>query len=257
MIGAAPVPRRLYVHDDLSEELQAHGRASRVWALGQALLARLRQDAGRVVVLALAEQLDALVARGTHAPFAAAIGIGATGARVAAAVHARTGWFPSIERVDVWREEDGRGGYALAGTAPLAAQVRRVAATPSLAVVDDTLFSGLTMRGVLQALPPATGRRTHAFCLRAVGESLREVRRLAPVTAGFVAHGRLLEDVSFINLSGLVRRGAIRRTGGRALAFFERPEWMTAWFPGYDDEVIELCRALHAALDAAERAERR
>jgi hypothetical protein len=150
--------------------------------------------------------------------------------------------------VDVWREENG-AGYVLAGPAPLAAQLRNVSAATSLAVVDDTVFSGLTMRAVLEALPPEPRRRTHAFCLRAAGESLAAVRRLAPITAGFVAPGRLLEDVSFINLSGLVRRGAIRRSGRSALAFFERREWMAAWFPGYEDDVIALCRELHRALE--------
>ena len=82
----------------------------------------------------------------------------------------------------------------------------------------------------------------HAFCLRAVGESLEAVARLIPVTAGFAAAGRILDDVSFINASGLVERTAIRRAGRPSLAFFERPEWMAAWFPGHHAEVIALCR---------------
>jgi len=115
-VTATPVPRRLYVHDDLSEELRAHGDASRVQRLGHALLALLRQDP-RVILLTLEEQIDALVARAAHAPFAGAIGVGRAGALVAAEIHTRTGWFPTIERVDVWREEDDAGGYALAGPA--------------------------------------------------------------------------------------------------------------------------------------------
>jgi hypothetical protein len=107
------------------------------------------------------------------------------------------------------------------------------------------------MRTVLAALPPGPGRRVHAFCLRAVAESLEPVARLAPVSVGFAAPGRILEDVSFINASGLVERTAIRRAGRPSLAFFERPEWMAAWFPGYDAEVTALCRALSAELDAS------
>jgi hypothetical protein len=57
--------------------------------------------------------------------------------------------------------------------------------------------------------------------------------------------------VSFINASGLVKRGAIRRVERPPLAFFERPEWMAAWFPGFDGEVIELCRELNARLEPA------
>src|SRR5437773_2520523 len=94
------------------------------------------------------------------------------------------------------------------------------------------------MREVLAALPSRLRSQAHVFCLRAVAECLAEIRRLAPATAGFAAPGRLLTDVSFINASGLVRRGAIRRTGRPPLAFFERPEWMAAWFPGYDADVV-------------------
>src|SRR5260370_14661443 len=106
--AATPAPRTLYVHDDLSDALRALGEESRAWRLGQKLLAMLRRDTGRVVILTLAQQLDALIARGDHAPFARAIGIGRAGARVAPEVHARTGWFPSIHRGDLWRYEAGQ-----------------------------------------------------------------------------------------------------------------------------------------------------
>src|SRR4029077_2474938 len=114
-------------------------------ALGAALLARLRRDAGRIVILTLAEQIDGLLARGEHAPFAATVAIGGAGVRVAAAVHARTGWFPSIHRADLWREEGDDGGYVLSRPEPLASRLAPLAAADSIAVVDDTIFSGLTM----------------------------------------------------------------------------------------------------------------
>jgi adenine/guanine phosphoribosyltransferase-like PRPP-binding protein len=246
---ATPIPRTLYVHDDLSDDMRARGDSSPSWRLGQALFALLRRNAGRIVVLTLAEQLEGLVARGDHAPFAATVGIGRAGVRVAEAVHARTGWFPSIHQVDLWREEGDGGGYVLAGPAPLAAQVGALPRGRSVAVVDDTVFSGLTLRTVLAALPRAGTERVHAFCLRAVAESLPGVAELAPVTAGFAAPGRILDDVSFINASGLVKRGAIRRTGRQPLAFYERPEWMEAWFPVDHARITELCRDLAAALE--------
>jgi hypothetical protein len=71
---------------------------------------------------------------------------------------------------------------------------------------------------------------------------------------GFAAAGRILDEVSFINAAGLVRRISIRRAGQPALAFFDRPEWMRAWFPGYADEVMALCRRLHALLEPSEGA---
>ena len=239
-----PVPRTLYIHDDLSDAL---GDDARARELGQALFARLRRDRGRIVILTLAGQIDGLVARGGHAPFVATVGIGRAGVRVAEALHARTGWFPAIHRVDLWREEDDGGGYVLSGPEPLATRLVALGSADSIAVVDDTVFSGLTMRAVLAALPPVPRRQ--AFCLRAVADSLASVAELAPVNAGFTASGRILDDVSFINASGLVTRGAIRRTGRPPLAFYERAEWMAAWFPGDHEAIAALCRELALELE--------
>jgi pyrimidine operon attenuation protein/uracil phosphoribosyltransferase len=248
-----PTPKLLYIHDDLTDEVVArHGRDSEAARAVGALLALVGRDIGRTRILRLDAQLTAL-AQGTHAPFAVAVGIGRAGERVAHQTHARTGWFPRIGRVDVAREETHGGDYELStlGAPPLAAQLQPLATAAAIAVVDDTIFSGLTMRTVLRALPPGALARTQAFCLRAVADSLAEVARLCPIAAGFVAHGRLLEDVSFINASGLVRRGAIRRAGRSPLAFYERPEWMRAWFLDDAAEVTRRCAALAPLIDQA------
>jgi hypothetical protein len=247
---STPTPRVLYIHDDLTAEVtERHGADSEAARVATELLDLVRAD-GRVIVLTLAEQIEALVERGAHAPFALALGIGGAGERVARAVHARTGWFPAVRRVDVTREEQEGGGYRIVSTVPesLDAQLAGVTEAASLALVDDTVFSGLTMRSIVVALPEPVRRRMHAFCLRAVDESLATIRPLCPVSAGVAAPGRILEDVSFINASGLARPGAIRRAGAPPLAFFEREEWMRAWFPGYTADVTRLCRRLSALL---------
>ena len=247
-----PTPRRFFIHDDLTEDVQARQGADSLAArLTAGLLSMVRRDAERVRVLTLEEQIRGVLAHGTHPPFEAAIGIGLAGERVAGQLHERAGWFPAIRRVDVTREEDGRGGYRLVstGTEPLARQLAGLERCRSVAVVDDTVFSSLTMRSVLEALLPVALARTHAFCLRAVAESLPPLRALCPVTVGFGAEGKILEEVSFINASGLVLRVAIRRAGRPPLAFFERPEWMRAWFRGDADEVIALCRRLNRLLE--------
>jgi hypothetical protein len=249
---AAPTPQVFYIHDDLSDEVRrTHGEQSMAFQLTQELLTLVRRDPQRVVVLHLEDQISRLVAQGNHAPFAMTIGIGQAGERVARQLHQRTGWFPMIRRVDVTREEDGQGGYNLVSTTaqPLAQQLQGIETCPSLAVVDDTVFSGLTMRTVLRALPPAVLARTHAFCLRGVAASLLNIQALCPVTIGFAASGRILDEVSFINAAGLARRISIRRVGQPSLAFFDRPEWMQAWFPGYADDVIAVCRRLNALLE--------
>jgi len=248
---AQPTPSRLYIHDDLTAEVARDlGGASAAAADARDLLALVAQDRGRVRVLTLAEQIDAVVARGPHAPFEATLGVGAAGQRVAHALHERTGWFPCVRGVGVTREEDGTGGYRLAGTeGDLSERLADLGACSSLAIVDDTVFSGLTMKGVIGALPVPRPPRTHAFCLRGVADSIAAVGALCAITAGVAAPGRLLEEVSFINASGLVRRIAIRRPGRPPLAFFDRPEWIRAWFPAVHAEVLALCRRLNARLE--------
>ena len=212
----------------------------------------MRRDAERVSVLSLVEQIDLLLARGDHEPFAATVGIGVAGVRVAEQLHDRTGWFPEIHRVEVTREEDTHGGYVL--TTPPGATLRTQLAHvggSSVAVVDDTVFSGLTMSAVLEALPSGLLGHTRAFCLKCVAESLPGIEELCPITPGFAAPGRMLEEVSFINASGLVKRISIRRVGKPPMAFFERGEWMEAWFPGYADEVTDLCRRINELLEQA------
>jgi len=249
---AQPTPRVLYIHDDLSVEVADRlGPTSEAAALTRTLFDALGRDGERVVILGLADQVERVVAQGAHPPFELALSIGPAGERVARTLHARTGWFPRRREIGLTREEDGRGGYRLVSTTgePLAGQLVGVETAGSLAVVDDTIFSGLTLGGVLRALPSALLARTHAFCLRGVAASATAVATLCPLTVGVAAPGRMLEDVSFINASGLVVRGSIRRDGRAPLAFYERPDWIRAWFPGRDGEVIDTCRRLASILD--------
>jgi pyrimidine operon attenuation protein/uracil phosphoribosyltransferase len=256
MCGAAayaqPTPRFLYIHDDLSGDVERDlGTGSRAALLARELLDLLARDRERIRVLTLHEQIERVIAQGAHEPFETAVGIGAAGQRVARTLHERTGWFPRIRRIELTREEDGAGGYRLVSTETddLKASLDDLADRASLAVVDDTVFSGLTMRSLIEALPSALRARTHAFCLRGVAGSIATIATLCPITAGVAAPGRLLEDVSFINATGLVRRVAIRRRGQPPLAFFDRPEWIRAWFPTAHREILALCRELNALLE--------
>lgn len=250
---AQPTPRWFYVHDDLTDEVHRRaGPGSPAAKLALELLALLRADGGRVTVLSLDDQLERVARQGPFTPFDVAIGIGRAGERVAGQLQARTGWFPRVRRIGITREEDGRGDYSLVSTVAesLADQLTGLDRCGSLALVDDTVFSGLTIRGVLGLLPGALTSRTRVFCLRGVGETLDALRSVCPVTAGVAAPGRRLDEVSFINATGLVLRVSIRRRGQPPLAFFDRPEWLQSWFPGYDRQVLDLCRRLNALLEA-------
>ena len=249
---AAPTPNVLYIHDDLGDYVsRKHGQESPAGRITRELFALVRRDPKRVVLLTLDSQIASLAAHRNFDPFPLTIGIGRAGERVAQQVHARTGWFPNISRVDVTREEDGCGSYNVVSTSgiPLAQQLPGLEAVSSVGVVDDTVFSGLTMRTILMALPVEIRRRTQAFCLRGVAASLAGIATLCSIAIGFAAPGRLLDEVSFINASGLVMRVGIRHPERPSQAFFERPIWMHAWFPGYANEVIALCQRLNALLE--------
>jgi len=249
---AAPTPKAFYIHDDLSDYVhRRHGPTSTAAQLTQKLFALVPRGASHVHVLTLDAQIEQLLSRGDYSPFDLTIGIGSAGERVAQQLHTRTGWFPNCHRVGVTREEDGHGDYHIVSTTdrPLQGQLPDVRDVVSLAVVDDTLFSGMTMRTVLQALASEVRARTHAFCLRGVAASIPGITALCPMTIGFAAPGDLLNEVSFINASGMVMRVGIRRAGKAPQAFFERPMWMHVWFPGYADAVIALCRQLNAVLE--------
>jgi len=249
--AGTPSPSTLYIHDDLTEEVaHRHGPDSPAAHRARELLATLQKTGRHVIILDLERQLAGLLARSPERTFAIAVGIGRAGERVARELHARAGWFPAIHRVEVAREEDGRGGYELStlGAGSLGQQLEPARSAASIAVVDDTVFSGLTMRAVLDALPAGALARTHVFCLRAVDETLAGLAARCPITAGFAAPGRLLDEVSFINASGLVTRGAIRRVGQSPLAFADRPEWMRAWFGEQAEEVTARCRSLAETL---------
>jgi hypothetical protein len=249
----APTPQIFYIHDDLSDVVrQRFGPSSQAFTMTLRLFELLSLDTERVVILHVEDQIASLLSSAQHAPFALTIGIGQAGARVARQLHTRTAWFPHMRRVDVTREEDGRGGYNLVSLHGIAwqEQLKGLQDAASIAIVDDTIFSGFTMSTILQTLPQSVRRRTHAFCLRGIADSVSRVRRLCPVSIGFAAPGRMLDEISFINASGLVLRVGIRRPRQPPMAFFERPMWMQAWFPGRAEEVIEACRQLNAVLES-------
>src|SRR2546423_9100143 len=63
-----PTPRRLYIHDDLSEELRRHGEGAPAWLLWRALLTPPGGEPGRVGVLPPEAPSAPLLAGGLHPP---------------------------------------------------------------------------------------------------------------------------------------------------------------------------------------------
>ena len=253
---AQPTPRLLYVHDDLSDEVAERlGPASPAAALTRSLFALLKRD-----------PRGSWSSRWPSRSSVSSPWVGMPHSILPSASAEPASAWPGAPREDrlvparppprLTREEDGRGNYNLVSTVPatLAAQLagglKGFPASASLAVVDDTVFSGLTLRSVLETCRPVVLPRTHGFLpSRRLGfdrcrrEALPGHRRRG--RGGTHAGGR-----DFINASGLVLRVGIRRRARPPLAFFERPQWIRAWFPGRDREVIAACRRLNALLDS-------
>lgn len=244
MACPTPVPSRLYVYDDLPSVRQHYAGKELVLRLLQRLEQALRANA-HVRLIDVNEQVEKLARQLPPESFDLAFAAGDAGARVAAALQARSGRFPSIRRIGVTRIEQGPFQYRVISTtgAPLEQQLS-VPEGALLALVDDTIYSGLTLTSLLQRLPASQLPRTRVYCLQALAASLPRIRAFCPVYAGLELNGIPERDVSIIKASHLFEPGAIRRADGRDLAFYERPEWLRAWFPVNAEHVIELCDEL-------------
>ncbi len=70
-----PAPLKLFVHDDLTDEVRKlHGEGSEHLGLTRRLFDLIRLEAPRVTVLTVDEQIARLIERDSHDPFALALG---------------------------------------------------------------------------------------------------------------------------------------------------------------------------------------
>src|SRR5256885_9560988 len=90
-----PTPRRLYIHDDLSEELRPHGEGAPAWPLWRAPCALLVREPERVVVLTPESQIAPLIPGRAHAPFRTTLAPGAPRAPPAPPGHRPPGRVPT------------------------------------------------------------------------------------------------------------------------------------------------------------------
>ena len=238
------MPLRVYVYDDLPYVRRAAAGKPAILSLLDRLELALRAQPN-VELIEVAEQIDRLSRTAVFGPFVLALAIGDAGARVARALHERTGWFPAIEAVPVTRIEVAPGEYRIPDNDALALRLEGITGQPP-AIVDDTIYSGLTVAWLLDRLPAASLKGAEVFCLQAMATALPALRSRCAVHAGFEMQGEPEQDVTIIKASHLFERGAIRRANQPDLAFFERGEWMSDWFPFDDGTITRLCRQLWA-----------
>jgi hypothetical protein len=234
---------RLFALNDLHEnpEIISFGRAAKIVALE-----RLLESEPGVVLMDAHESLEELASNETHPAFDLALGLGSSGKKVAEALQFRTGWFPHIVQVDIARQELAVGGYEMRYDIASLLDLINKAEIRSLAIVDDTIYSGQTMACIFGALPSVLRANVRIFALQSMVESLPALESFAPVSVGRRIDGRLGIDSSIIRASGLFERGSIRRKNKPVMAFYQRPEWIREWFPKNGNKIIAICHSLNA-----------
>lgn len=234
-----PTPTSVYLYNDLPYVAPPIAGGERWRSLIAELLALLHAQP-HVRFLEVEPLVRALAGQQTRGPYACTLAIGGAGGRVADLLHARTGWFPTIVEAPLTRVEDAEGAYRVVARGPwdLGSLPGEGAA---LAIVDDTVYAGQTVGWLLDRLPSAD---VDLFCLQGVAGSLNALRRRCTVHAGVELFGEPERDLTVIKASHLFEPGAIRSATGD-LAFYERPDWMAAWFPDAAGPIVAVCARLH------------
>jgi hypothetical protein len=240
-----PTPTTLYIYNDLPY-FPPPSSAER-WQAILGDLVRVLRAQPHVRFLEVAALVESLAASGAAGPYTRALAIGGSGRRVAELLQARTGWFGAISTVPLSRHERADGSYAIV-VAGGDTESELAKAAGRVAIVDDTLYSGLTVRWLLARLPAYA--LPEVLCLQAVQSALLELSAQCPVFAGVQLPGERETDLSVIKASHLFEPGAIRGEGGD-LAFYERRVWLDAWFPDSAEEIAALCAHLRALLPVA------
>lgn len=238
-------PRNLYVYNDFSHYMLMRGNEETYTSLTAQLTQVLRANE-HVTFIDIDRQIQALASQSITRPSSTALALGKSGYRVALALHEHTGWFSSIQPFAVARRETCDGSYQLISTNHLTLQQQLQAVSrESLAIVDDTIYSGLTMYSLLTLLTTNDQQCSHVFALCATSASLAVLAPFCPVTTALELKGKLDEEVSIIRASHLFMPGAIRRENAPELAFFQRPSWIKAWFSGSFETILAICEQLY------------
>ena len=230
---------KLYIYNDLPDFRK---KGKEIAKLQHALL-----ENPNVEFLTREKNIQNILQKYSHIPFGLTLGVGDSGEKIAHEMHKKSKWFPTIKKLHITRLEQENGQYTIISTSKktIKQQLSNINVS-SLAIVDDTLYSGLTLGTILHNLPEKSQKNVHIFCLQVIEESLSEVEELCQISYGFKMIGKKEKDISIIRASSLFQKGATV-TKTKKLAFFEREEWMNGWFPKNASTIVSLCRKLRLA----------
>ena len=197
-----------------------------------------------VVLTNIREQIVEICSK-SYQPFDIAIAVGDSGERVANLINEKTNWFPNLTTFNIAREESSKGRYFIPNTYLDPIKVFFIDKKISrIAIIDDTLYSGLTIQAIINCIPIKLQKNIDIFLLQGLSITLEKLDKEYEFNIALKIDGIPEKEVTIIKASGLFMRGAIRISNSISLAFFEREEWMRIWFPKNWKEIIEICKKL-------------
>lgn len=229
---------QVFVLDDITQSVK-----NKLLTRGEAALLRSYLRANKNVLIKsdsiLLRRLERHSAK-TH--FSMTFAIGSAGTAIGQWLHNKTGAFPHIETIPLQRHESRNGKHviSLAQRRKLRQLMNKKIPT-KIAIIDDTIYSGLTIKTLISCLPPKKRKSITIFCLQAIAQSLVDITPIAQINSGIVLSGRRERDITIIKASGLYTSGAIRTEKGNQLAFCERSQWLSTWFPKNALQIQTIC----------------
>ncbi len=185
--------------------------------------------------------------------FDLAISVGESGYDISKKINKKIACFNRINKLNIARYELSPLKYEVHSTSQksILLQLEKLNSC-SLALIDDTIYSGLTIETILTKLNSRTLKNTKVICLQGINKSLEKISNYCPVICGFKIEGEIEKDVTIIKTSGLFLNNAIRRKNRKPLAFYQRPEWINSWFPNNNLLIIRICQKLNELIEISD-----
>lgn len=198
-----------------------------------------------VVITDIKRQIEKIATNRSYSPFDVTIAIGNAGTRVANLIHKKANIFPNIVSFKISRYELPNGKFEISekDLSPLLKYFKKNNFS-KISIVDDTLYSGLTLKSVINCIPKMQRKDINIFLLQGLSSSIANFRSKYNVNVALEISGIPEIDVTIIKASGLFTKGAIRPENTTPLAFFQREKWMREWFPNNWKGIIKLCQKI-------------
>lgn len=237
-----PTPTRLYIHDDLGE------CRSELFPLIKRLRDLLKENK-HVILLNKNEQIKIVRSELKNKKFKHIFAVGRAAESLAYQIFTRKSELV-VHCLEVCRRERVDGSYTIINsTSPKVKKLIASLTSESVAIIEDTIYSGKTLETILSIFSVEARANVTIVCLQASQAGVLSLDCSMPVIAATLLPGRIDSEISIIKATGLFTSGAIRGEDGVNKAFFQRPEWLKAWFPQNFQSIYELCQHIYNSLE--------